>query len=500
MAKIHGIVEQTNKEGAANSTNIVRNRLQQEHGVNISKRTVNRRMNDICYWGTGVRKNINHDSIKNIEYRHKYLERRLANLTTQFTEDGNQRWIPKHPEVFLDESYCHLDHTAPSRWIIPGMPVAEPGRSPLLIIFAAFVVWYDKDKQKLRSKFVDESVYIWPSIGKSHTKSGGAPKNHFDKEVWNDVPPEVKAAGIVAPTNDYHGNFSSLLFDDLFTRICKNLQGMGLNNCRIHLDGASYHFHKTAAKPAGNAKLEDLREWAKRPDVKAWLDKERRHLPDNPRRKDIEPHVKAYVRESTWTIYAIAKQYGGHVIRKTPPYHCELQPIEKIWACVKNKVAALTNGQHTSLSLKRTLISLFLTIPESTFLSLWNESIKQGIQYWIAAEREKAEKETQGDNNNNNNNANHENANKDNDIFDDEVILGDLSEKMWTLTVDFINNQDNIDKHVQFDKTPDGEDDEEAGFDPDIDEEEEDEPLLDNRNVQRNRQLSLAFLLNPSAK
>ena len=209
-----------------------------------------------------------------------------------------------------------------------------------MVIFAAFVVWYDKDKEELRSKFVDESVYVWPSIGKAHTKSEGSAKNLFNMEVWNNVPPEIEVAGIVAPTNDYHGNFSALLFHSLFTRICKNLQGMGLENCRIHLDGASYHFHKTAAKPAGNAKLRDLKEWADRPDVKAWLDKAKRHIPDNPRKKDMEPHVRAYVRESTWTIYAIAKQYGGHVIRKTPSYHCELQPIEKIWACVKNKVAA----------------------------------------------------------------------------------------------------------------------------------------------------------------
>jgi hypothetical protein len=233
METIHGIVEKTNKEGAANSTNIIRNRLEQEHGVNISKRTVNRRMNEICYWGTGVRRNINHDSVKNVEYRHKYLERRLANLTAQYTNDGKQRWIPKYPEVFLDESYRRLDRTAPARWIVPGVPVAEPGRSPLLIIFAAFVVWYDKDKEELRSKFVDESVYIWPSIGKTHTKSGGTAKNLFNKEEWNDVPPEIQAAGIVAPTNDYNGNFSADLFDSLFTRICKNLQGMGLNNYQM---------------------------------------------------------------------------------------------------------------------------------------------------------------------------------------------------------------------------------------------------------------------------
>jgi len=87
-----------------------------------------------------VRRSINHDYIKNVEYHRKYFERRLANLIAQFTHVGKQRWIPKHPEMFLDESYRHLDHTIPARWIIPGIPVAEPGWSPLLIIFAAFVV------------------------------------------------------------------------------------------------------------------------------------------------------------------------------------------------------------------------------------------------------------------------------------------------------------------------------------------------------------------------
>ncbi|KAF9144710.1 hypothetical protein BGX30_011731 [Mortierella sp. GBA39] len=122
-----------------------------------------------------------------------------------------------------------------------------------------------------------------------------------------------------------------------------------------------------------------------RPEIKTWLDDENRRSPGNPRKKDIESHVQTY-----------------------------------IWACVKNKVAALTNGQRTSLSVKRTLILL--------------------------------------------------------------LIFGGLSEKMWTLTLDFINNQDNTDKHVQFEKTPDGED---AGDGPDIEAEEEDEPPFDNRNIQR---------------
>ena len=64
----------------------------------------------------------------------------------------------------------------------------------------------------------------------------------------------------------------------------------------------------------------------------------------------------------------------------------------------------------------------------------------------------------------------------DDNIFDDEWVLGDLSEEMWKLTVDIVNNQDKTDNRgIIFERTPDGKEDEEGGVDPTIaDEEEED--------------------------
>ncbi|OAQ28301.1 hypothetical protein K457DRAFT_126709 [Linnemannia elongata AG-77] len=427
------MVEETNKKGSANSTNIIRNRLEQEHKIKVSKRTVNRMMHELnCYWGT----------------------------------------VPLRTSPIV---------IAPSRWIVPGIPVSEPGHSPLLVIFAAFVVWYDEKEDELRSSFVDESVYIWPSIGQTHTKSKGTSKTLHDKTLWNDVPQMIRDAGIIAPTMDYHGNFTAELFDDLFARICQNLQKMGLEKCRIHLDGASYHFHKTAAKPKNKANLPDLKEWVEKADIKAWKDRHGHVLPEVPRKKHYENLVKSYVQKSTWSIYTIAKQYGGHIIRKTPPYHCELQPIEKIWGCVKNKVASSTDGNHTALSLKRTLVHLLHSIPQSTFISLWMDTIKTGIAYWDAAVKvresivpanpvdssdEEEEEVQEGDkhipSNGNNimdnitnmNNNNQEQI--DDNIFDDEWVLGDLSEEMWKLTVDIVNNQDKTDNRgIIFERTPD---------------------------------------------
>ena len=363
-----------------------------------------------------------------------------------------------------------------------------------MVIFAAFVVWYDKKDKEIKAKFVDESVYVWPSNGKAHTKDRTGTNN---AEAWNKVPQFIKDAGIVAPTADYHGNFTAEVFDAIFTRICKNLMAMKLFNCRIHLDGASYHFHKSAAKPAGKGNLQDLKDWAERPEVKVWLNERGYVIPEKPKKADIQKFSKEYVEKSTWTIYDIARRNGGHIIRKTPPYHCELQPIEKIWACVKNKVAATTTGQHTVISLKQKLDFLFTSIPQSTFLAVWRGSIEECRSYLFDDDDDDDEK-------NKNDNATEPNIpakpkrsfndshlvqySQSDAAFDTEAELGFLQEKAeewWTMTLNTVVNQD-----ILFDSTPTGHNnDEEAGLDPGIDEveEKEDEEDEDDRLIRTRR-------------
>lgn len=222
------ILKKTNEEGVLNSVVVVWNRLKEDYGVEVSRRKVNRTRKELgFYWGRGARQIIVHDSPANIARRHKYLQPRLANLD----KDIELGWIPKYPEVLLDESYCHLDHSASNCWVMSGSVVAQPGRKPLLVIFAAFIVWFDLRARQLNFQFAKESVYVWPSIGKSHSKPG---RTQHDSQLWNDVPPEVRQANIAAPTKAHHGNFNSDLFYNLFTQVRKNLQSMGLEKCRIH--------------------------------------------------------------------------------------------------------------------------------------------------------------------------------------------------------------------------------------------------------------------------
>ncbi|KAF9896860.1 hypothetical protein BX616_006624, partial [Lobosporangium transversale] len=197
---------------------------------------------------SGIRQNFLHDSKENVAFRITYLKRRLKNL--RFV-DGN--WVPIMPEVFLDGSYCHIDHAAARRWVQSGSgAVNESGRKPIMA------------KKKVEGKFVKDSVYVWPSKG-AKTQSKKAQEQ--EAELWVDVPEEIKQAGVIATDHDYHGNFNATLFDSIFERLCKNLNEMGLGPCQIHLDGASYHFHKKNKKPTKSDTVKTIREWLADKDI-----------------------------------------------------------------------------------------------------------------------------------------------------------------------------------------------------------------------------------------
>ncbi|KAF9923444.1 hypothetical protein BGZ65_008870, partial [Modicella reniformis] len=100
-SKIRDISLEVNKQGIPNSAARITNELSEKHGIHKSVRSIAR------YRGKGVRQNIMHDPPQNVAYRHQYLQRRLDNL---IEIDG--QLVPRYPEVFLDESYCHLDHSS----------------------------------------------------------------------------------------------------------------------------------------------------------------------------------------------------------------------------------------------------------------------------------------------------------------------------------------------------------------------------------------------------
>ena len=82
-----------------------------------------------------------------------------------------------------------------------------------------------------------------------------------------------------------------------------------------------------------------------------------------------------------FTCVEIAKKYN-HQVFFTPPYHCELQPIEGIWAVVKGEVAC--SGPHTNLlSIQNTLLNAFKNKINSQIIVLfWRKALKNAKEYF----------------------------------------------------------------------------------------------------------------------
>lgn len=96
------------------------------------------------------------------------------------------------------------------------------------------------------------------------------------------------------------------------------------------MDNAPYHSRRQEKIPSANWKKADIQQWLRGKNV-------------NFENTDIKLDLMNKVRsvKEKFKIYAVdelAKKSGIELLR-LPPYHCELNPIELVWADVKGHVA-----------------------------------------------------------------------------------------------------------------------------------------------------------------
>ena len=354
-----------NKTGGQLSTPILRQFLA-ENGYDFSKWKLLRLLHHLgFYYGQGERRNILHESPNNIAFRCRYLRYRFANL------EGNND-VPRYPEVFLDESYCHLHHNTRKTWVPHRGVILEPGHGPLVVIFGAIIVFRNGASNKLHGELVPNSVHIWdPKI----KPPGNRGRKRNNAEEWNDVPDVVKEANIVPNQVDYHGNFTAEIFEDLFSTLCKTLHEK-YGPVIIHMDGASYHKRRVETIPTSSARKQEIID---------WLNAHSIEFSDELRKPELLELVKMAKEKVQFSCVKIAEQYE-HEVSFTPPYHCELQPIEGVWAVVKGEVAR--SGPHTNLlSVRNTLLDAFKKkITSQVIIGLWRKALKHAKDYFESDE------------------------------------------------------------------------------------------------------------------
>lgn len=128
-------------------------------------------------------------------------------------------------------------------------------------------------------------------------------------------------------TGDYHQEMNSDVFRGWFLDLLKGLEEPSV----IVMDNASYHSCFLEKIPSTKTR---------KADIVAWLqNKNIIHNPNNTKSEllyIVRQHKEKY---KVYELDAIANEMGHEVVR-LPPFHCHYNPIELIWAQIKNEVAA----------------------------------------------------------------------------------------------------------------------------------------------------------------
>jgi hypothetical protein len=103
-------------------------------------------------------------------------------------------------------------------------------------------------------------------------------------------------------------------------------------SCIIVMDNVTYHSTLTEEYPKANTRKVDVQKWL-----------QNKSMDFNETLSELREKFKLTMpKENKYKLDEITLQMGHEVVR-LPPYHCQYNPIELIWAKVKGKVAENNN-------------------------------------------------------------------------------------------------------------------------------------------------------------
>lgn len=129
-------------------------------------------------------------------------------------------------------------------------------------------------------------------------------------------------------TGDYHDDMN---YDNFRKWVTNKLIPNLPENSVLVLDNASYHNVTSTKHPTSQTRKSDMIR---------WLNQRGIHYQDDFTKPELYKLIKMNKPTNTnYSIDAILAE-KGHTALRLPPYHPELNPIEKIWGIVKNRVAS----------------------------------------------------------------------------------------------------------------------------------------------------------------
>lgn len=210
------------------------------------------------------------------------------------------RTVDKRPVVFLDETYIHNTYHAKSCWQNeeePGLFTSESAGKRWIIAHAGS-----------ENGFIKDSLLIFKSQSKS---------------------------------SDYHDDMNSTNFRKWMTeKLIPNLPERSL----VVMDNAPYHCTQINKAPTMSSIKSEMQ---------GWLQEKGVYFEESWTKAILFDLIKQNRGPPTYAVDELLKSHN-HEVLKLPPYHCDLNPIEKIWSLVKRRVAEKNVAQDPKEIVKLT--------------------------------------------------------------------------------------------------------------------------------------------------
>nr|CAH7739220.1 unnamed protein product [Callosobruchus chinensis] len=161
---------------------------------------------------------------------------------------------------------------------------------------------------------------------------------------------------------DYHDEMNAACFENWFEGVLQRVEP----NSIIVMDNASYHSRQAERLPTSGSRKSEMQDWLREKGIP---------FDDTCVKAELYVIIKQYKPANiTYVIDEMARRCGISVLR-LPPYHCELNPIELIWAQVKGHIAR----QNTTFKLQDVKVllenAIQLVTPEA-----WQNAIRHVVQ------------------------------------------------------------------------------------------------------------------------
>lgn len=127
-------------------------------------------------------------------------------------------------------------------------------------------------------------------------------------------------------TQDYHPPMNATIFEKWYLQMLMNLEEPSI----IIMDNAPYHSSLLEEYPKSNSRKTDVQQWLREKNIDFSLVETV---------DELRAKVKlAMPREKIYKLDQLTLKMGHEVVR-LPPYHCQYNPIELIWAQLNGRVA-----------------------------------------------------------------------------------------------------------------------------------------------------------------